>query len=90
MARVASGMITRPDAGGTDKNEWIEFAPVVANRVRVRAVSGDFNYSLSEIQLRGLPVSGRSPGLPLLRPRRRSMGHAGTERRRQLFAARNL
>ncbi|TVS19950.1 MAG: hypothetical protein EA424_06450, partial [Planctomycetaceae bacterium] len=50
--RIGGGVITRPDYPLTDSDEFQTFAePVTTDRLRFRAVSGDGNYSASEIQL---------------------------------------
>lgn len=59
-SRIGGGMITRPDFGFTDGNQWHEFSPVTTDMVRVRATGGDNNYALSEIQLRGYGASAGS------------------------------
>jgi hypothetical protein len=57
--RFGGGMVTRPDYPTTDTNPWYEMPQRIStDRVRFRAVSGDNNYSISEIQLRYDP-----PGL---------------------------
>jgi subtilase family serine protease/methionine-rich copper-binding protein CopC/type 1 glutamine amidotransferase len=50
--RGISGMITRPDYPLTDSDEFHALAePVTTDKLRLRAVSGDGSYSVSEIQL---------------------------------------
>ena len=53
-SRIVGGMVTRPDFGFTDSNEWFEFSPVTTDQVRFRATSGDGFYSVSELQLGAL------------------------------------
>lgn len=50
-SRTSGGMITRPDYPLTDPDPFHILAqPVTTDRVRIRAVTGDGSYSLSEIQ----------------------------------------
>ena len=52
-----AGVMTRPDFPTSDETEWYELdTTVTTSRVRIRAVYGDNSYSVSEIQLRGVPV----------------------------------
>ena len=58
-----SGLVTRPDYGYTDTQEWNTFTPVTTSRVRVMAVSSvDTVYAISEMQLLGIPASGMLGG----------------------------
>lgn len=54
--RIGGGMISRPDFGFTDPDEWFVFpAAVTADAVRLSAASGDNSYSLSEVRLGVVP-----------------------------------